>query len=290
MDYKTTYTYHFKTTQSRITSLIQNKLKVNKRLDRSFQLIDEKLETFYIKQLDILKDSLDYNQLKPFINKIGVRSDYYKKHTLSKILSNEIKEDFEKLNNDKPYKKFIAEIAQMKAVEDGFYNYKNNRPYFDLCYKADDIEYIGVERLESGYTGSDHFYELQEKIYPVKSKSFSTKKNNSNSQNTKTLEQLLSVDEKVIIIQVIYNLKVPLNKLLPASEFYRLEYLTSGLFDDRMINHDISNYGIYRKLGKHVDLSEKSTRNTIDNLIKKLEKLKVNTFIPELRKLLTKTN
>ena len=290
MDYKTTYTYHFKTTQSRITSLIQNKLKVNKRLDRSFQLIDEKLETFYSKQLDILKDSLDYNQLKPFINKIGVRSDYYKKHTLSKILSNEIKEDFEKLNNDKPYKKFIAEIAQMKAVEDGFYNYKNNRPYFDLCYKTDGIEKITVKEITGGYTGLEDYDQRHEQVYPKKYKSSPKSTINPKESNKENfLQDTLTEKEKILLLSTIFSLDVPIKKLLKKTEFVRVMYLTSGLYDDSVFDPKITNDDKYRLLGNHTEVSIAKERENIKSLISNLEKMKVKSIIPELRKLLIKT-
>ena len=195
------------------------------------------------------------------------------------------------MNSNISYKYFIAQLAQLQAIEEGYINYKNNRPYYDLCYQTEDIEKITLNKIEDGYNNLDDFHEKGKELKMDTDVGINIEiPTDSGTTNKKiSLKNTLTEDEKIVIVQVLYNIKVPLNKLLKAPEFYRLVFLTDDLFDNSIIEKKLSNQSVYRKLGKHVDISKKTERDTIENLIQKLQKLKVDSFIPELRKLLVKT-
>ncbi|MFD1096240.1 hypothetical protein [Salegentibacter chungangensis] len=290
MDYKGTYNYFFKATQRRLTHILQSELEKYKKQDRPFSYADQKTLEQYNLQLKKIKERWNYAKFKPLIDMIGLKNTKYSKHALNRILSNEIKEEFQKLNTGSNYKYFIAQLAQLRALEEGIINYQNNRPYYDRCYQTNAIDKVSLYKIEDGYNTLDDFHERgrhlkMDQDHGITIKSLDT----TDDVKQNTLAESLTQDEKVLIVKVLYNLKVPLHRLLRAPEFYRLIFLTEDLFDNRIIEKKLSNQSVYRKLGEHVDVSKKSERENIENLIQKLQRLKVDRFIPELRKLLTKT-
>ena len=290
MDYKTTYTYFFKATQNRLSNVLQSYLKKSKKADRPFSYAINQVDQYILEQIELLEKSWNYDKLRPIIKLIGLRNRFYDKHALSRILSNEVRDEFEKLKTNTNYKYFLSQLAQMEAIQEGYLNYIDNRNYFELCYKSNDLAKINFLKIEGGYTGLDDYYEKGKEIYKwnIDSDPESTSNRNKSKVNN-NLNNSLTDDEKIIIIQFMYETKVPLNRLLKASEFYRLLFLTDGLFDNKIITSKPSDQAVYRKLGKHVDIARKTERDTIENLIEKLQQLKVNSIIPELRKLLVKT-
>jgi len=289
MDYKTTYTYFFKTTQRRLTYILQSYLHKAKGSDRPFNYADKQIEQYYSKKLETLKNKWNYDKLKPIIDLIGLKNSYYEKHALSRILSNEIKNEFQKLNLETPYKFFLAQLAQLQAIEEGHINYSNNRTYYDRCFKTDGIENISIFEIENGYNNLDDFHARGKKLNMDQNDGIFITANSQKKPVKDSLKNALSEDEKVTVLQVLFDSNVPINKLLTAPEFYRLCYLSSELFDDRIINEKLANYSVYRKLGQHINISKNTERKKIEELIRKLEKLKVISFLPELRKLLLKT-
>ena len=97
MDYKTTYTHFFKATQNRLSNVLQSQIAKYLNQGRPFKFVDDKIIQFYETQLTDIKERWNYKALKPVIDIIGLRKTYHLKHALRGILSNEVKEEFEKL-------------------------------------------------------------------------------------------------------------------------------------------------------------------------------------------------
>ncbi len=290
MDYKTTYTYFFKATQRRLSNVLQSQISKYQNQGRPFKYVNPQILGLYESRLDEIKQKWNYKELKPFIDIIGEKKTYYTTHALRGILSIEVKDEFEKLELEIPYKHFIARIAQLQAIDEGFINYSNNWPYFDRCYQTNAIEKITLYKIEDGYNNLDDFHE-RGRLLKMDDDPGITVQSVKTIDNTKqnTLSKSLTQDEKILIVKVLYKLNVPVQRLINPPEFYRLIFLTEDLFDNRIIDKKLSNQSVYRKLGEHVDVSKESERENIENLIHKLQRLKVDGFIPELRKLLTKT-
>ena len=290
MDYKTTYTHFFRTTQDRLSKVLQFQISEYLNQGRPFTFVDNKINQFCEAKITDIKERWNYKAVKPIIDMIGLRKSYHLKYALSKILSNEVKEEFEKLELEMNYKHFIAQLAQLQAIDEGYINYRNNLPYFNRCYQTNAIEKINLHKIEDGYDNLDDFHERGRLLKMYQDPGITIKSLNATDDTKQnTLAESLTQDEKILIVKVLYNLKVPVQRLIKAPEFYRLIFLTKDLFDNRIIDKKLSNQSVYRKLGEHIDVSKDSERKNIENLIHKLQRLKVDGFIPELRMLLTRT-
>jgi hypothetical protein len=284
MDYKTTYTYFFKTTQNRLSYILQSQLSIYLEQGRSFTFVDNKILQFYETKLADLKQRWSYNELKPIIDMIGLRNSYYSKHALSRILSNEIKDEFEKLELNINYKYFIAQLAQLKAIDEGYINYRNNRPYVDRCYQTDGIEKITLHKIEDGYNNLDDFHERGKKLKMAEEIGILIQPTDETEEKPNSSDYLEPL-EKIILLRVLFKIKRPIQEFMPLSEFARLMYLTSDAFDEEIYNGKIADYGPYRKLGDHIDFSESKVKESIKILIRKLKDKQVHRISNELRKL-----
>ena len=150
MDYKTTYTYFFKTTQRRLSNVLQSQISKYQNQGRPFKYVNPRILGLYESRLAEINEKWNNKELKPFIDIIGEKKTYHTTHALRGVLSTEVKDEFEKLELEIPYKHFIARLAQLQAIDEGFINYSNNWPYFDRCYQTNAIEKITLYKIEDG--------------------------------------------------------------------------------------------------------------------------------------------
>lgn len=286
MDYKTTYTHFFKSTQNRLSNVLQSQLLKYQKQGRPFKYVNPRILGLYESRLAEIKEKWNYKELKPIIEIIGLKKTYYLKHALRGILSIEVKEEFEKLELEIPYKHFIAQLAQLQAIDEGFINYSNNWPYFDRCYQTNAIEKITLYKIEDGYNNLDDFHERGKKLKMDSDIGIIIAPTDNQVVNTPGSADFLEPFEKVIILRTLFNLKTPVQDTMHLSEFARLMYLTSGVFDENIYNaKKIGDYGPYRKLGDHINTNDEKVKNSIKALLRKLKSKQVPTISSELRKL-----
>ena len=96
----------------------------------------------------------------------------------------------------------------------------------------------------------------------------------------------LEPDEKIILLRTLFKMKRPVQDSMPLSEFARLMYLTSDVFDENIYKaKKIADYGPYRKLGDHININDEKVKESIKALLGKLKNKQVPTISSELRKL-----
>jgi len=197
-----------------------------------------------------------------------------------------VKEEFEKLELEIPYKHFIAQLAQLQAIDEGFINYSNNWPYFERCYQTNGIEKITLHKIEDGYNNLDDFHDRGKKLKMDSDIGISLPPPDNQTDNSPGLSDYLEPDEKIIILRTLFNLKTPVQDTMHLSEFARIMYLTSDVFDENIYKaKKIGDYGPYRKLGGHINTNDEKVKNAIKALLGKLKSKQVPTISSELRKL-----
>lgn len=290
MDYRNTYSYFLNATESRLNAFVKNQLIKSKKKGRSFQFIDALIEKEFkarkAKRKNPWGDTLDE------VNKlITFKRNYYEKYALQRILSNEALAAFEKHYSKKNYRKFLAFLGMETGLENSYYHYGLNRDYTEVLYKADELSFFTLREIPGGYSGLEHYYKVKTMVYG-KDKVVDQLIDIETRKKTKhPLEDhnspILDNDEKLYLLNLLFNYPVSLEKGYSFTEFARLMHLTSSSMDKKILSKTAGKVYTYQKLTEGIDMKKAEGINNkifIEDLIAKISELE----LPETLRILQK--
>lgn len=278
MDYRNTNSYFHKKIERILDSFVRRQLARSKNNERGFDYIDKLVQSTFEDRINKFSNNPWFSIAKDINNLIGRRKEFYEKHALKRILSNEALELFSSVDKPEEYKRFLAFLGILNGVNESFYNYQLNWKYTELLYKGNELASFTLKTIPGGIEGLDHYYELKKKIYGKASNEpslYQTEPTTNNKNIDRVQSSILNNDEKLFLLHLTFNSKKILSQQFGIPEYARLMHLTSNAFNEDILVKEVGKNYSYQKFRIGLEMPKKETDlEFLNNLLQKLEPLK----------------
>lgn len=166
MDYKELHAHYYDPSFQYYENWIKEKLIEFKREGRTYFSAEDKIRPILLNKYS----SIPPGHQKPFYFEISRifedRDDYYSNNSIRKILSNEIKDLYDKNEglNNKSYELFLPSFAKFQGIYDAYNFYKRITNIVKYYYDRDELHKFKLEPVKHYKEHSQYFDLLQSNI------------------------------------------------------------------------------------------------------------------------------
>lgn len=293
MDYKSYYSSTYTPNFEEHSLLIKEHFVKSKSRGKTFLAAREKLSKKYQEKISLYNSSLVRNS--DLLQIFETRDQLYNGEnidTIEAILEDEVKDFFEddsKSKNYPSYSHFLKELGKFKGIYDAKNFSGRISKLIEALYNEDKLNWLKELAFEEVKHYRDHSLFQNHKRYfenkigdEDKEHKFSPTPDinvNPEYQEIENKINLLTNDEKILILSVLNSLSTKDRIEIPATEIVRIHYICEGVFSNEIFLQESNSLIYMRKFSKGIYYYNRKKQLELKNsTLRKLDPLPLTKF------------